>query len=323
MKYEQLLKYMKIIIETEKDNYIQTSTISLLEEQASELGYRQEFDRPSQYYAEGDESGAAIVIGILAGIATFVIGLIVANNSGMKSDIGSIIGVAVLLLLLSGFVGFILNLIISKIVESKTRREKQSRLDSEYRHELARYEDMVSSDNKRVANELAQKNYIQEQIRLLKELNEKTTNNLEEFYGHDIIDDRYRHDLVALCTMYQYLRAGQTYSLKRDNATGDPGAYNIYENAYLAGLVLKKLDDVLEKMDEIIENQREIVYQLRESNKQIKNLNTTIIQETSRIDRNVRKAISEHNAATQYCLESINNQIAYRNAIDGFIMMTS
>lgn len=120
---------------------------------------------------------------------------------------------------------------------------------------------------------------------------------------------------MALCTLYQYLKAGQTYTLRRDNKTGDQGAYNIYENAYLAGLIMKKLDDVLDKMDVIIQNQNEIVRTMRESNQKIQALETSVINETNRLGKQIERS-NENQAVLQYKVEQNNNLLSFRNTMD-------
>lgn len=319
MKYEQLLKYMSMLIDLEKNAYIQEKTIRDLESSASALAIPQQILKPGkiQYSAEEEGKGAGIVVGIIVSIIGFFVYSKILADTASDTRFGSIFGMAVITIILgvlSGvIIGGVVSFIVNRVLQAKYNREAEEG----YQYRLKEYNKMLEKENDRIKKEKRKKDYLEEQISILSKQRGKTLEMLRELYEYGVLDERYRHDIVAICTLYQYLKAGQTYSLKRDNETGDQGAYNIYENAYLTGLVLKKLDDVIDKMDVIIQNQSEIVRAIRESNSKIKELESSVINETNRISRRIENS-NDQQAALQYSIEQNNSMLAFRNTMDVF-----
>ena len=78
-------------------------------------------------------------------------------------------------------------------------------------------------------------------------------------YSYNVIYDKYRYDLVAICTFAEYLRSGRCNSLQ-----GHEGAYNIYENEIRMGIIISKLDEIITRLDRIEKNQYGIYCALKQ-----------------------------------------------------------
>lgn len=321
MNYEQLLDYMSIIIDLEKNLYIQNQTIEALQNDASRLAVKKKIREPYMEVEQADGSGAGLGVGVITAIIGFIVFIKtfgqMSIDNGEGSGIGVVFGIIFKSLLCAALIGLGIGGIVYGIVHSILSAKYKREAEESYKYQLNDYDKRMKKEKERLESETQKRNYINEQISALSEQRKKTEESLEEFYSYNIIDERYRHDLVALCTLYQYLKAGQTYTLRRDNQTGDKGAYNIYENAYLAGLVLKKLDDVIDKMDDIIQNQYEIVEAIREGNNKINQLESSIKNEGNRISRQINQG-NHQRAAIQYNLEQNNNLIAYSNKLQQY-----
>ncbi|MCH5303725.1 MAG: hypothetical protein J1E41_02580, partial [Ruminococcus sp.] len=181
-----------------------------------------------------------------------------------------------------------------------------------YNLDMKEYDVKVQKDDDRVRKEKIQQQYIYDQIRILSEQYEKSKRNLQKYYDYNIIDIRYQHDFVAICSFCQYFRSGRTYSLSFDTSTGDEGAYNIYEKERQNGLIISKLDEVIIKLDDILDYQREIQSQLISANNKIKSLSSEIENSSTRLT----SAINQHSAIEQYNGECIQRELAFNNTMN-------
>ncbi|MCD8396090.1 MAG: hypothetical protein LUD12_02695 [Lachnospiraceae bacterium] len=137
----------------------------------------------------------------------------------------------------------------------------------------------------------------------------ETKRHLNEFYNYNIINEKYRHNIVAIASFYQYLEEKRTYGLEFDQKTGDRGAYNIYNEEAQRGIIIIQLSKVLDKLDQVIENQYMLQNTLRDADKKIGFLSNDINQMSKQISSSIQEqtAIQAYNAErTQAELEFMN-----------------
>ena len=88
------------------------------------------------------------------------------------------------------------------------------------------------------------------------------------------MDNSYRNDIIAVSTIYQYLKRGQTRSLAFDPSNGDRGAYNLYEEALRFNKLITNTEIIIKKLDVVIDNQNELQTAMRNATNQINHLVT-------------------------------------------------
>lgn len=127
---------------------------------------------------------------------------------------------------------------------------------------------------------------------------------LERLYSFGIVHPKYRN-LVAMCTMHEYLETGRCSELK-----GSDGAYNLYENELRADLVISKLEDIDEHLAQVRDNQFELISRLEEMNKKVERLSYGLSNALSEINAGVKKAnehlgvVAASSVATAYAAET-------------------
>lgn len=115
------------------------------------------------------------------------------------------------------------------------------------------------------SQKLTERNVIMKNIqREVKELDiriQQTKQLLNKYYNENIIYGKYRHNIIAISSFYEYLDSGRCSSLE-----GHEGAYNIYEMEIRLSHIIGKLDDVLENLNDIKNSQRKLYDAICESN---------------------------------------------------------
>lgn len=301
-------------MDMEKNVYIQKNTIEDLSNYADSLGKKRQFyeiKKNSDSTSFGEIfGGVAIICGIISVIVTFII-LLHDKSDNILLGFLDIIASVIYSLLIGIPIGVLAGLIITLIIYIISSAVNRSRINAQYRQDLKEQHVAVQNDNLRVRQELIQREYVNKQITELKRKLNESNRILDYFYSFNIIDFQYRHDLAAICSFYQYLRAGKTYSLSRNLQTGDPGAYNIYDNEYRQGLIISKLDIVITKLDEIAKNQRELAWAIEDANNKITTLNHTVIQSS----KHIQDSLNQHSAINTYNQERIRKEIEYGNTM--------
>ena len=314
LNYEQLKNYLFIVMDMEKNVYIQKETINDLSDFADSLGYRKQFNNVQKTHNNASFGSIFSVLSVICCIISIIVTFIVLlqfKSENMLAGFLDVVAYVVYALLIGIPIGLVIAVVISLIIYAISSSIKSSQINAQYRQDLHEQQIAINRDNQRVQNELMQREYIIKQINELKSKLQASENTLNYFYSFDVIDRQYRHDLSAICSFYQYLRAGKTYSLSRNIETGDPGAYNIYDNEYRQGLIISKLDIVITKLDEIAKNQRELAWAIQDANKKISTLNQTVIHSSSQIQYSIRKS----SAVNTYNQERIRKEIEYGNTM--------
>ncbi len=112
-------------------------------------------------------------------------------------------------------------------------------------------------------------------------------------------------DLVAVCSIYQYIESG------RCNTLGE--AYNLYTDECFKKLVINKLDTILEKLSEIRQTQTELYRTIQSCNSQISSLTKMMEGINSNIER-----IEENSAVSAYNAELLRRNEEYRSLLHNY-----
>ena len=159
----------------------------------------------------------------------------------------------------------------------------QHRLET-YEEKLTAYYQAVQADEERVERELAMRQQIQNQIGQVQFQQKKTSTALAALYDLEIIHPKYRHNMVAIASFYDYFDTGICSTL-----TGPHGAYSRYEEDLRFQRIYSRLDVIISKLDEIIETQRTIARLLEQANDTLSHISRTnnrMMQKVSRIEEN-------------------------------------
>lgn len=153
-----------------------------------------------------------------------------------------------------------------------------------YEEDLDDYYRAVQADEERVERELAMRQQIQNQIGQVQFQQKKTSTALEALYDLEIIHPKYRHNMVAIASFYDYFDTGICSTL-----TGPHGAYSRYEEDLRFQRIYSRLDVIISKLDELIETQRTIAQLLEQANDTLSHISRTnnrMMQKMSRIEEN-------------------------------------
>lgn len=299
LSYNDLLKYMEIVLDMEKNVYIEEQTWKYLNNQANNLGIKKIYKEPKKSNVDTSGCGSFIGCGTVMGIAAT--GLTVLHSTCTSSCLAPLeegfwnkpitIGVSV----------FLICLVIILIMFLAEKKDK----DNQYEQDMKKYKKNMENDRVRVERELKQKRYIQTQCNTLAQMYQKSRNALDTIYSYDILEMKYRN-IVAVSSIYEYLKYDRTRSLQRVGS--DEGAYNMFETEMRLNKIITNTDVIIKKLDKIMENQRELAYTMRNAQNSI----NTLINSTNQIQGSL-DTLNTGVELSNYQLRQANNELRYMN----------
>ena len=153
LSYNDLLKYMEIVLDMEKNIYIEQQTLKQLQNQANRLGIARSYKEPK---AEENRLNALAILGIIW--LSILLGVIVYAVLRIGSFILTLamhpLEPAVCLV-----VGGVIS-ILSIFISIGIAVGNQLNNEESYRYELNEYNQAVFNDSIRVQNELQKRQYI-------------------------------------------------------------------------------------------------------------------------------------------------------------------
>lgn len=168
MTYEQLKEYISIILDMEKNIYIQKNTLENMYRKRNSLGVKRNIDIPSCEKSQTDYVEYMLRVGLIFGAIGFVIDTIARwgefwDNSG--------IFVIILALLFGLFIaliaGLISAIIIGPFVAIYVSHKEQEEYNAHYQYRMKEYDHQKTNDDNRVKNENVFRANIQQEIDLL------------------------------------------------------------------------------------------------------------------------------------------------------------
>ena len=313
MTYEQLKEYVSIILDMEKNIYVQEKTLEHMYKKRNSLGIRKEIEIPYCDKVTTDYGENMLSVGLISAVIGFLIGMFIKwGEFWDSSGIFALILTPLFGLFIALMVGIPAGLIIGPIVAICGSKNKQSEYDSAYQSKLKEYDRQKSNDDSRVKKEMILRSQVQREIDSLEAKHRESCTRLNDFYNYNIIKEKYRHNIVAIASFYEYLDEKRTFSLEFVPNTSDQGAYNIYNEEAQRGIIISQLSQVLTKLDQVMENQRAIQLTLRDANRQINYLSNNINQMSNRIE----SSIQEQTAIQSYNSERIQAELRFMNTMN-------
>lgn len=314
---DDLKEYLDIVVNMEKNIYLQNSLISQMKERYAQLGQAHIFNEPT---APNDSSGWGIMAIILSGGMAFIGFILIRCGLQLCSaSLGEfLLGLIVLVFGGDFLIGGII-LAICLFAQVIKDREKYSDDKRAYDIAYAKYDKNIRIDKKRVCKEKLEKKVLSLEIRLLQKQNEDSKRNLEQIYTLNIIFPKYRN-LVMLCSIYEYICAGRCTTLE-----GHEGAYNILEMEIRLDRIITQLDLVIAQLNVIRNNQYMLYSAIQETNQQI----TQILKSTNYVMDSLQnfqgqaeelvasiKSVEKNTMLATYQAESIQKELHYMNRMN-------
>lgn len=147
-------------------------------------------------------------------------------------------------LLTAAVIGVVVGIIfiIGESIETKKRNE-----------EIDKRNRWIAEQNERTDREIKHAlTELEKQYKIVETKTIRTNEILNRLYALNILHPDYRN-IVAVCSLCQYLDSERCYSLK-----GYDGAYNIYEQEKRMDIIITKLVDIIENLKQIQRNQQMI-----------------------------------------------------------------
>ncbi len=313
MGYEHLKEYIYIILDMEKNVYIQKQTLENLYQRRNSLGIQNRIDIPKSNKAKADYVEYMLRAGLVCAAIGFVIGIFIRwgdfwNSSGIFAIIlAPLFGLFIALI--AGFAG---GIVIGPLIAISVRKEEQDEYDSEYQFKMSEYDRLKKADENRVKKELIYRSRIQNDIEELERQYSDSKRHLETMYGRNIIHPKYRHNIIAISAFYQYLSEKRTYCLEFDQSTGDRGAYNIYNEEVQRGVIISQLNLVLTKLDQVINNQEILQRTMIDANNKINYLSNDI----NNMNRQLSSSTKEQTAIQNYNAERMQAELEFMNTMN-------
>ncbi len=268
MDNDHLLEYVSIVMDLEKDKFIQSQAIEQLdqtvvsmqnEKASNEAAIKNtvvEYDLNSIRVQPKDPSFLLYLFLISLG---FIPGGLL-HEAGVPEKPSAVICV----------IGAVVVLICCILHDRGRYQKEEAKLLKEKRAEVMR----TLENNRKLNQQRRERNQalalsiptVQKEREVLAVTNNDTETLLNKYYSLNIIPVQYRN-LVAVCSFYDYLSAGRTFSIRMNVETHDEGAVNIFEREQRMGLIISKLDEIVCNLQSLREEQRALRYAIEDGNR--------------------------------------------------------
>lgn len=293
LSYENTKKYLEIVLDLERNIYIQEQTLKQINSKYNALAVPQKFNMPQKGYIIFDHTLEG-VLGTIAMIITFVVIIIT--------------GIPTLdVIIKGGIFGFLAAMVVFFTIYFIRYMVKRTSVNNDYNRELQKYNQTVANDKMRVNNENRQKELISIEYQKLYVKYKETKSRLQELYNYGILDEKY-WGLVPVSSIYEYYRTGRTRSLSFDPSTGDTGAYNIFESEKRLDKIIANTEIIIKKLDTFIEVQRRTNATISKLVASTENLSQKVLKNNDQIQRLV-----DNSEISIYNQEQTNAELRYMN----------
>lgn len=155
------------------------------------------------------------------------------------------------------------------------------------------------------------KEMIDKEIIEAEELFKQVYDCREKLYSYNIVYHKYRNDVVALSSFYEYLMSGRCETLE-----GAHGAYNIYEAEIRANAIVAHLDEIRKQLNTLIQTQFMICSELQKVNKNMSELNSKMDSALASV-RKIEKGVENISLNTETIARN-TEVIAYNSQVTAY-----
>ncbi len=311
MEKTKLLQYLRVVRDLEGIVYVHEEAINSLNREYQTISKRRknnryeklrehtynQYDIAPMNEKECNQTGiaAAITAGILLGVGSIFFGIPLAIITGYGGWIG---------------IAFVVSIIISIAIGAYTAidcKESYSFGSTKWREIEKQNEEIKKENDKQRRRDDCQIRLIPQEITLLKKNLSKAQSLLWDYYAVGTLHEDYRN-MVAVCSIYQYLDSGRCTEL-----TGKDGAYNLYEDEKIKYAFLTKLDEISRKLDQIQRTQIQLYNLMSECQSEISHL----VYATERMSTSLN-SIKESSRIIEYNTTYLKQTEEYRVLLNGY-----
>lgn len=299
MDVKKLLEYLTIVVDLEKNKYVQEKALQRL--QSNINSYRTEYNNNQslnerEYPAisvenvKVDESGKGLMYFMI-----YYVGCLGACLGVAVKNITDSMPLALITGAIGAVVGGYIPVIVWKHILNKRRERAMIHLKRGQRADS----DIKVTRQARNNELMVVVPKLEVQQKALKETYLTTCNTLKKYYELDIIPQAYR-SIVPVCMFYDYVKNGRTYCIRRNPAAFDEGAVNIYEEQLKHNEIIAHMNTIINKLDELSVGQKVLCDVIREGNAQTHKLLGDINNSISVTNKKLEN-IEYHIANTSRC----------------------
>ncbi len=228
MSANQLKEYFRKILEEDSNIKEHRRKIEQMKQKSASLGIPRIITAPKGERAKFP-SGLCVFLFFIMPVLVALVSYFVITKKINEQSFNEDPDVVLLKIIAYGVLATVL---IAVIIPICVKAFRQSKLDKKYKQLYDQYMGKIKADEERVKKELEEQAKLNadidaEEIKIAEE-----SKNLRDLCDKAEIHESYRN-VDAIKKFYNYFDIGKTYSLTFDAATGDIGAYNIYDNESL------------------------------------------------------------------------------------------
>lgn len=305
MTKNEIRDYLGMLVDLEREHFMQTNLIATLQDRISRLGHPGQIDEPVMAMPRGEETdwdNLAVAI-VLGGILGGILGIATAN--GFFSAIGNALKGALCGAVICG----VLYALYKAIVYYATYQEDKTAKDADYQKRHIAYENALMEDEKRLQRENNALIYLNQELENLMECYNHTNDVLDKMYGVNVIYKKYHHNFAAVSSFYEYFCSGMVNSLE-----GPDGAYSRLEYEIRLDIISIKLDILIRQLDDIKQNQFMLYSAITEANAKL----DSIVSSCSKIEAGVQNLQIQGNELNERIagLQATSDLNLYINALN-------
>lgn len=330
MEKEDLQEYLGVIVDLEKNKYLQEQLIKDLRQTVSSLGISKRLAPPFPPSLPPKSTFWDIALGIISGLfASILLWLVICVPVSLVNEFTHLIEITdegLIKFLIGIFIVYLAIALPSAVFSKLSAKRKYSEKYEIYVEEYENYQNMVEQERLRQAQEISRKNYFTQKLEQVQEQYAYTSQCLAKAYALNIIYEKYR-TMPQVCSLYEYICSGRCSTLEEVKGCGSGGAYNILEQELLQKTIILRLDQIIQHLGTIQANQYMLYAAINESNQRLSNIESSINQISEKIDyapfdqKNIHQKLDElerNSALAAYTAERIERELSYMNRMNYF-----
>lgn len=304
MDTKKLLEYLKIVIDLEKNIYIQKNVISNLNNNIA--SYKTEFDNNimlnNQVEKESNLNNIPVSKSgkILMFFMIYYLGYLGSSLGFLCNKITHIKTISILIGIIGAIVGGCIPIVVW--INIMKKRKQQAYIDAQ--QNLSINKDLAQNRVVRNENIRVIMPRLEKEKQAMLETNQLACSTLNQYYNLNIIPLKYRN-INAVCKFYEYISNGRTYSIVRNSY--DEGAINMYEHALEYEKIESKLNTIINNLEDIKYNQKLLYNEIRDGNNITHSLLRSINNNVTQINKNME--------VIQYQNDQRNHYLSYMSNI--------
>ncbi len=309
MTAQETQKYLEACMECELSIYTLDNTINQLYRQYRTLGNKKTIYAPTQ--KKTDIAETFFSIAPTAGVICAIIQAIAAFICELDGSFFGFLAAVWVAVVLAAFAFLGCGVIIGTIGTIIVVIRQKKHYKQEYEASLVKYDKNIKNDKARVALENHKKKALGAEIQSLQSYLNRSKKHLSKIYSYNIVAPDYRN-IYAISSFYGYFANGRTKCLHFNEATGDQGAYNIYENERRLDKIITNTEEIINRLDEVIHNQYYLANGLQKATQRINSLCGSVNSHMKKIS-NTLNSIERCQSIIAYNTEMTTRELEFNN----------